>query len=164
MNHSERLAKIESYGKAHEVLVEALKQFPKEMWHYKPTPERWSIHETVIHITDSEANSFVRGRRFIAEPGKEVLGYDESGWAVALDYAKRDADETLELFKWLRQSSYNLIRTQPEAVWANTVNHSENGVMTMDDWLDVYDRHVPEHIEQMREVYKDWAAAVKDER
>ncbi len=163
MDHSERLAKIESYGNAYDVLAEALKQFPKEMWQYKPTPERWSIQETVIHITDSEANSFIRCRRFIAEPGKEILGYDESGWAVALNYAERDADEAVELFKWLRQSSYNLIRTQPESVWANTVNHTENGLMTMDDWLDVYDRHVPDHLQQMQEVYKDWVAEINRE-
>jgi hypothetical protein len=32
--------------------------------------------------------------------------------------------------------------------------------MTMDDWLDVYARHVPEHIAQMREVYADWKATL----
>jgi hypothetical protein len=28
--------------------------------------------------------------------------------------------------------------------------------MTMDEWLDIYDRHIPEHIEQMQEVYTAW--------
>ena len=31
----------------------------------------------------------------------------------------------------------------PAAAWSNTVIHSENGGMTMDDWLDTYDRHIP---------------------
>ena len=53
----------------------------------------------------------------------------------------------------------HLIKALPEAVWANMVAHPENGVMTMDDWLDVYERHVPEHIAQMREVYAAWKAA-----
>ena len=35
---------------------------------------------------------------------------------------------------------------------------SEDGAMTMDDWLDVYERHVREHIEQMEGVYQDWLA------
>jgi hypothetical protein len=30
--------------------------------------------------------------------------------------------------------------------------------MTMDDWLDVYARHIPEHIEQMQANYADWKA------
>ena len=28
--------------------------------------------------------------------------------------------------------------------------------MTMDDWLDIYERHIPEHIDQMQRVYDDW--------
>jgi hypothetical protein len=31
--------------------------------------------------------------------------------------------------------------------------------MTMDDWLDTYERHIPEHIEQMQAVYEDWLGA-----
>jgi hypothetical protein len=26
----------------------------------------------------------------------------------------------------------------------------------MDGWLDIYERHIPEHIEQMQAVYEDW--------
>ena len=86
MKHHQRLQKIESYGAAYKKLVEALKQFPHEMWQFRPTPERWTIHEIIVHIADSEANSYVRCRRFIAEPGKEVMGYDEEGWAKRLNY------------------------------------------------------------------------------
>ena len=35
----ERLQKIESYGNAYAQLVEALEQFPQEMWQFKPFPE-----------------------------------------------------------------------------------------------------------------------------
>ena len=36
--------------------------------------------------------------------------------------------------------------------------HSESGVMTADEWLDTYERHVRDHIEQMQGVYADWLA------
>ncbi|HKZ87254.1 MAG TPA: DinB family protein [Anaerolineae bacterium] len=156
MTQAERLRKIESYGKAHAELVEALRQFPREMSTFKPSPDRWSIHEIVIHIADSEANSYVRCRRFVAEPGESVMAYDEMRWADTLRYHDQFTDEAVELFKWLRLRSYRLIMSLPEAVWSNTVFHPENGVMTMDDWLDVYERHVREHIEQMRANYANW--------
>jgi hypothetical protein len=156
MTHNERWQKIEAYGNAYNQLAEALKQFPTEMWQFRPTPERWTIHEIIVHITDSEANSYVRCRRFIAEPGKELLGYDEEGWAKRLHYHEQSPEEALELFKWLRLKSYHLIKALPETVWANTAYHSENGLMSMDDWLDVYERHIPEHIVQMQAVYQDW--------
>ena len=28
--------------------------------------------------------------------------------------------------------------------------------MTMDDWLDTYERHVTDHIDQMQAVFDDW--------
>ncbi len=157
MAGSERVQRIESYGNAYQLLITALEEFPKEMWHYKPSVDRWSIHEIVVHIADSEANSYVRCRRLVAEPGKPVLAYDENQWAISLNYHEQSPDEALELFKWLRMKSYKLIMMLPEATWSNTIYHPDNGPMTLDDWLDVYERHIPEHIEQMRLNYQAWA-------
>ena len=154
--NKDRQRKIESYGNAFNVLIEALNEFPREMWRYRPAADRWTIHEIVVHIADSEANSYVRCRRFIAEPGQAVMAYDERAWATDLRYHDQSADEALELFKWLRLKSYHLIKTLPESTWSNTVYHPENGTMTLDDWLDVYERHVPDHIAQMREAYQAW--------
>ncbi len=156
MQHTERLQKIESYGAAYDKLSAALPQFPRAMWQYRATPDGWTIHEIIVHIADSEVNSYVRCRRFIAEPGSAVLGYDEMGWAQRLNYHAQNPDAALELFKYLRVASYELIKTLPEETWANTVVHSESGVMTMDRWLDIYDRHIPDHIAQMQAVYTAW--------
>lgn len=156
MTNNQRQQKIESYGRAYETLKSALARFPKEAWDYRPDPDRWTIKEIIIHITDSEANSYVRCRRFIAEPGKDLMAYDESQWARALDYGQQSADVSLELFRWLRQSSYELIRDLPEAVWGHANYHPENGMMTMGDWLDTYERHVRDHVAQMEENYELW--------
>lgn len=158
LSTAERQQRIASYGNAYTKLIFALAQFPKEMWQFRPAPDRWTIHEIVVHIADSEANSYVRCRRFIAEPGSAVIGYDEMRWARELRYHDLSTDDALELFKCLRQQSYKLIEALPEATWANTVIHSENGLMTFDDWLYVYERHIPDHIEQMQTVYADWLA------
>lgn len=55
-----------------------------------------------------------------------------------------------------RPISYTLLRDLPESVRSNTIYHTENGAMTRDDWLDTYERHIPEHIEQMRANCDDW--------
>ncbi len=154
---AERAPKIESYGGAHERLTAALTRYPRAMWQYRPAPDRWTIHEIVVHIADSEANSYIRCRRFLAEPGSAVLGYDENAWARDLRYHEQDVEAALELFKWLRRQSYTLIQNLPDAVWSHTIHHSENGPMTMDDWLAVYERHIPDHIAQMDAVYEDWS-------
>lgn len=84
MNTESRQAKLLRYGRAHADLVAALERFPREMWHYRAGPGEWTIHEHVIHITDSEANSFVRCRRLVAEPGSPVMAYDENVWVRGL--------------------------------------------------------------------------------
>ncbi len=156
MTHNERRSMIERYGQAHAGLMEGLRAFPRKMWTFKPAPDQWSIHELIVHIADSEANSFARCRKFIAEPGSTVMAYDENVWARALRYHDQSPDDALELFRWLRHTSYALIKSLPESAWANTIYHPENGTMTMDDWLDVYERHAREHLAQMRDVYAVW--------
>ena len=158
MTPEERQDRIESYGSAHALLVSALERFPRQMWQYRPSPDDWTIHEIIIHIADSEVNSYIRCRRLIAEPGSLVLGYDEAKWARVLCYHDQSPGEALELFKWLRLKSYTLIKTLPEAVWSYTVQHSESGPMTMDDWLLTYERHIPEHIAQMQIIYESWSS------
>jgi hypothetical protein len=157
MTTTERNALIESYGNAYNLLQEALKEFPKEMWQWKPAPEKWSIHEVIIHIADSEANSFVRCRRFIAEPGSGVYGYDENKWAKKLDYHSQSTEESLELFRLLRKTTYDLIKTVEENIWKTaTVIHSENGVTSIEQWLKTYEEHIPVHIRQMKRNYDAW--------
>ena len=156
MNTSERQQKIESYGNAYQALLDALRQFPVEMRQFRPSPDRWTIHEIIMHITDSEANSFARCRKAIAEPGSAVMAYNEPVWAIALNYHQQSTDDALELFKCLRRASYKLINNLPDTLWQHTIEHPENGTMTLDDWLADYEDHVLAHIEQMRQVYLDW--------
>ena len=86
------------------------------------------------------------------------MAYDENRWASELLYHDQDISDTLELFRWLRQKTYSLIRTLPSYVWGNTAFHPENGDMTLDDWLRVYESHVPEHVQSMQENYDAWAS------
>ena len=117
----------------------------------------WTVHEIVVHTTDSETNSYIRWRSFICDPGTTVFAYDETQWARSLDYHHQSTEDALELFRWLRHTTSKLItQPLPDEVWSNTIYHPENGTMTMDDWLDVYERHIPEHVEQMNRNYETW--------
>ena len=156
MTPSERAQKLESYRHAHSLLVDSLKEFPEEMWQFRDEHGCWSIHEHIVHITDSEANSYIRCRRIIAEQGEPLMAYDENQWATALDYHAQSAEDAIALFMWLRHKSYTLIKDLPESFWAHSSYHPENGETTLDDWLDTYERHVPEHLEYMRQNLQAW--------
>ncbi|MBK7873902.1 MAG: GNAT family N-acetyltransferase [Saprospiraceae bacterium] len=154
MDKAEREQLIESYGKAYDKIVAALSEFPREMWQWRPAPNKWTIHENIIHLADSEANSYARCRKFIVEPGSTVMAYDQEAWTEQLNYHEQSIEDALELFRLLRKKSYDLIKDLPDEVWEHTVEHPENGTMTFKDWLRVYENHT--HIGSMRRVYEAW--------
>jgi hypothetical protein len=148
---------LDLYSNSIEMLDEAVTLFPREMWHWRPAVGKWTIHEIIIHIADSEANSYVRLRRLLAETGSEVVAYDENLWAEKLHYEQQSVDEAMVLFRILRKSSASLLSLLKEESYIyNKIHHSDNGWMTFDEWLDNYAFHVPIHINQMKRNYKEW--------
>ncbi len=159
MTELERRQKLEAFGNTYFVICEALGCYPREMWHYKSAPDQWSIHEIIAHIADSEANGYIRFRKAIAEPGATITAYDQDKWTETLNYPRQNADHMLELFRWLRATSYNLLRLMPETAWQNSIVHPERGAMTLEMLLELNTGHVEKHLEQIHRVYKQWKAA-----
>jgi len=156
MTREERRQRLESFGRAPVLLSNALRQFPKKMWLYKPVPERWSIHEIILHLADSEATAYVRCRRYIAEPGTTTPQFDAARWAGSLGYFHQSTREALEIIRRLRRMTYQLLVTLPDPVWSHTVGPSTGDGMNLEQWLEVQERHIPHHIEQMRLNYEGW--------
>ena len=156
MTPQERLHKIESYGNAHALLVEALSEFPKEMWQFRDVHGCWSIHEHIVHIMDSEANSYIRCRRLIAEQGEPLMAYDENVWASSLNYHDQSIEDALMLFRWLRHKSYTLVKSLPSPSGHTPPSIPKTAMTSLDDWLDTYERHVPDHVEYMRVNFQQW--------
>lgn len=151
-----RAEQIQSYGNAYNLLADAIKELPEEMRQFKPAPNKWSVHEVLIHIADSEVNSFARARKIISESGSPIMAYDENAWARTLNYHNQNIDEALVLFSQLRKMTFILIKDLPEETWNNFIIHPDNGKMTLDDWLKVYEDHIPVHINQMKRNLADW--------
>lgn len=47
--------------------------------------EGWTPRQVIHHLADSEAQSYARLRRLVAEPGTMIQGYDEARWAENKD-------------------------------------------------------------------------------
>jgi hypothetical protein len=164
MDKQERDELIEKYLRAFADFEEALLTIPREVWKFKPEPKEWSIHEVIVHLADSETNSFLRARRLIADPGETLMGYDQDHWANNLNYHDQDWKRALEITRLVRESTYALIRSLPEEVWANTATHPEyDDPYTFEQWLEVYANHPYAHREQVLKNYEIWKKANPDE-
>ncbi|SRR5579875_98120 len=156
MTRDERRLMLESFGRGPALLCAALRPLPKKMWLYQPSPGRWSIHEMILHLTDREVNSYFSFRRFIAEPHREFTGFDAAQWAGSLGYFHQSTREAIEIIRRLRKMTYQLAVALPPAIWLRTVTHAQQGEITLEDWLQEEERHIPAYIDQMRQNYALW--------
>lgn len=157
MNHEERQVKIEEYGRGYGLLEAALAKVPQEAWEFRPEPGEWSVHEIVVHMGDSESMAALRARKLIVEPGSTLMGYEEARWADALAYRDQNADDSLRIIELARRSTFGLLKSLPEAVFEHSVKHQEYPEpYTFDKWLDIYARHIPDHIAQIEGNVEAW--------
>jgi len=106
----------------------------------------WTARQVIHHVADSEAQSYARLRRLIAEPGTQIQGYDEGRWGE---------DETLgykelPVAPSLRASSLEVIKRLKPSQLENAGIHTESGEYTIKNWLETYTRHPSEHAAQIR--------------
>jgi len=116
-------------------------------------PGEWSARQIIHHLADSEAQSYARLRRLIAEPSDSLIqGYDEAAWAASsvLGYEELPVEPSVEVFRCVRQSSLVILRRLGDADLERQGVHSESGRYTLNDWLNIYTRHASDHAEQLR--------------
>ena len=112
----------------------------------------WTARQVIHHVADSEAQSYARLRRLIAEPGTQIQGYDEGGWGEneTLGYKDLPIEPSLAVFKAVRASSLEIIKRLSEPQLENSGIHTESGEYTIKTWLETYINHPLEHAAQIR--------------
>ena len=115
-------------------------------------PDGWSPRQVIHHLADSEAQSYARLRRIVAEPlGSIIQGYDEGLWAAhpALGYERDPIETPLAVFAAVRAGSLAVLRHLDDSDLERFGEHSERGRFTIDDWLRIYSNHPTDHGEQI---------------
>lgn len=118
--------------------------------------EGWTPRQVIHHVADSEAQSYARLRRLIAEPGTTIQGYDEGKWAAnpTLGYSETDVANSIAVFTAVRNSSHGLILRLTEKELDNSGTHSESGEYSIRTWLETYINHPKDHAAQIKEQLK----------
>ena len=112
----------------------------------------WSARQIIHHMADSEAQSYARLRRLIAEPeGSIIQGYDESAWAQCkeLGYVDAPVGNSIAVFAAVRASSFDLLQRLSDNDLNKFGMHTESGKFTLDKWLNSYTQHPHEHGDQL---------------
>ena len=120
----------------------------------KSDAEGWTPRQVIHHVADSEAQSYARLRRLVAEPGTMIQGYDEGAWGgnSTLGYAELPIDISVSVYTAVRASSLEIIKRLTEEQLNNVGTHSESGAYTIHNWLDNYINHPRDHASQIQKI------------
>lgn len=159
LTRAERARLIQQYADGPERLEGALARVPTEARKWRPAPGEWSAHEVVCHCADSETNGAARIRYLVCEPEPVVLAYDETVWAVALDYHDHPVDVALATVRAVRANTAVVLRRLPDEAWTRVGRHTASGRYTARDWLTIYAEHLEIHAKQIEANLAAWEAA-----
>lgn len=114
--------------------------------------EDWSSRQVIHHCADSEAQSYARLRRLIAEPNPIIQGYDEGLWAKdqTLGYTTLPVENSIAVFKAVRAASLEIIKRLTVEQLELKGTHTEAGEYSLKRWLETYTRHGNDHAEQIK--------------
>jgi DinB superfamily len=149
MDDQERKKLIALYRDGYRAVAEVLLKITPEELETKPSPKRWSVREIVHHLADSEMAAAVRLRMLLAQDRPTIHGYDQDQFAERLHY-DRPHETSLEVFRWAREGTAELLERLTPAEWLREGTHTEAGRFGVEEWLRIYGEHAHKHARQIR--------------
>ncbi len=150
MDLDERKTLIAQYRDGYAAITEALLKITPEELDARPGPGRWSTREVLHHLADSEMTAAVRLRVLLAEERPTIRGYDQDQFARTLHY-ERPHETSLELFRWTREATAELLELLTPQEWLREGTHTEAGAYGVERWLKTYAGHAHKHARQISE-------------
>lgn len=150
MDQKQREELIEQYRDGYRAVAEALLRITPEELDAHPGAGRWSAREIVHHLADSEMTAAVRLRLILASDRPVIQAYDQDEFARRLHY-DRPHETSLELFRYAREATAELLDRLSPADWVREATHSEAGPFGVEKWLQIYGPHAHRHARQIRE-------------
>ncbi len=127
---------------------------------WEPEPGKWSIAEILAHLADAEIVGSWRMRLIIGASGTTIQAFDQDVWASALQYGKRDAKHSLDVFRVLRENNLAMLKALPKESWENYGMHQERGKETISHLVRMFAGHDTNHVHQIEGI----AAQLKKKR
>lgn len=113
------------------------------------TPYReggWSVRQVVHHLADSHVNAYVRTKLLLTENNPTVKPYAEEHWAELADAKTAAIGGSLLIVTALHERWVHCLRSLAASDFAKTLHHPDNGAMTLDDLLSIYEWHGRHHV------------------
>lgn len=137
----------------------------RELYTWRPAPDKWCMLEIICHLYDEECEDFrarvehvlLHGDRLPMQP------IDPQGWVTSRSYMLKDYETILHGFLAERQRSVNFLNALSVPQWDNVYNHPVLGPLKASTFLYNWLAHDHHHIRQVNDLkYRYLASKVQD--
>lgn len=153
---AERQESIESIAAAPARLRAAVHGLAEEQLDTPYRPGGWTVRQVVHHVPDSHMNAYIRFKWTLTEDNPTIKTYEQGLWAELAD-SRGPVEGSLAMLEALHDRWVRLLRSLTPEDFSRPFNHPENGPMTLDGLLVLYDwhgRHHAAHVTGLRERMK----------
>jgi hypothetical protein len=137
---------------APDILAQLIHHVSGERLKTRPRSDKWSVGEILAHLAEDEVPIAWRYRQMVEHSGIELSGFDQDFWAQAGGYNSRDPQESLALFRLLRNANLQFLEALTTDQWKSFGIHAERGRITVRDLAIHMAGHDMNHIEQVRRI------------
>ena len=133
-------------------LARLIKGVPVSRLRKRPTPDKWSVSETLAHLADTEIVGGFRMRLILGAPGTPIAAFDQDRWVSSGHYDQRNPRQSVEQFRSLREANLALLKSLTPDQWQHHGVHSERGVETIDRIVHMFAGHDLNHLQQIERI------------
>lgn len=140
-------------------VVEEVERLPEEVLRFRPAEGEWSIKEVCGHLRD-DAEAWDRRLHMAATLENPLLpSYDQEALVREHNYQAWDIQAILRDLAAFRARTTELLADLVQWNWARTGQHWERGRMSIRQMVEVALAHERAHLEQIRRLKEQAAAA-----
>ena len=118
----------------------------------RPSKDKWSVGEILAHLAEDEIASAWRYRQMVEQDGIDLSGFDQDLWARLGNYSARKPQESLALFRLLRNANLEFLQQLGDEQWESSGIHAERGRITVRELAAHMAGHDANHLEQIRRI------------
>jgi len=155
MNEAELKKHLDAAEKSPKHIAAAVSGLPDKTLRYKPSPDKWCIHEILAHLADAEIIYAYRVRQMLADKKPVIAPIDQDDWARNLGYMETPPAELVALYGLNRHANVQLLRRLKLADLEKFAFHPElNRNVTVAEMVERLAGHGPNHQEQIERLKK----------
>ncbi|MBX9581660.1 MAG: DinB family protein [Gemmataceae bacterium] len=141
---------IDQYERGPAKVRAAVAGLTREELTARPGPGEWSIHEVVVHLSDSDAISIDRMKRMLSEDNPQLLYADETAYVERLATHDQDLEDAILLMEIGRRQFARVLRKLPPEAFDRSGMHNKKGRVTVGGMVPSYVQHIDDHLAYVR--------------